>query len=166
MVGLDWDRVQANIAAYVDLWQKHGRPNKSSIVFVNNPLLSSADEVERVRALWAPSGLNVIIWGHLDRAGNNRLLLNQNWHAGKEGRVVHCKMGYMKNRVAIMYNGDVLLCCQDWSRKVVIGNIAATGSLAEVWNNSVRAGYEELIFGGVKSACDLPCLRCELATIV
>jgi len=34
----------------------------------------------------------------------------------------------------ILYNGDVLLCCVDWERSTVLGNLKEK-SLAEIWNS-------------------------------
>ena len=164
MVGLDWDTVVSNIHTYVKLWNKAGKPNKTRIVFVDNAKLFSPDEAQKVRDLWLPLGLDVTVWGHLDRAGNNLILLNQNGRPNRRATVVNCKMGYMKNRVAIMYDGDVLLCCQDWSREVVIGNIGQR-SLREIWDSEERKKYLSLIYDASVSNSDLLCLRCELATI-
>jgi hypothetical protein len=36
----------------------------------------------------------------------------------------------------ILFNGDMVLCCADWSRRQVLGNVAARG-VAAVWNGSV-----------------------------
>jgi hypothetical protein len=36
----------------------------------------------------------------------------------------------------ILFNGDMVLCCADWSRKQVLGNVAARG-IAAVWNGPV-----------------------------
>ena len=37
-------------------------------------------------------------------------------------------------RMCVAYNGDVILCCQDWLRTCVLGNIASV-SLEKIWNS-------------------------------
>ncbi len=34
----------------------------------------------------------------------------------------------------VLYNGDVIICCHDWRRTVVLGNLNEQG-LAEIWNS-------------------------------
>ena len=44
----------------------------------------------------------------------------------------------------ILYNGDVVLCCQDWNRATVVGN-ARTNSLREIWNSEKMTEIRRLI---------------------
>jgi MoaA/NifB/PqqE/SkfB family radical SAM enzyme len=43
-------------------------------------------------------------------------------------------------RMSVLFNGDVIICCQDWRRKIVVGN-AGGQSLKEIWNGDA---YEAL----------------------
>jgi hypothetical protein len=165
MVGLRWDRVRQNIAEFVRVWDAAGRPNRARVVFVENDVLHPEGEAERVRELWRPAGLDVIVWRHLNRVGNNRILIPLTRQAAPADTVVNCKMGYMQRRVAIMYDGDVLLCCQDWSRHVVIGTLR-TQSLAEIWAGAARRMYQGQIYDpDVPASPGLMCMQCELATL-
>ena len=67
--------------------------------------------------------------------------------APRSGRIVGCKGGYLRDRVVVLFNGDALLCCQDWARKVVIGRFGPQ-SLAEAWNGPQRRRISEAINGG------------------
>jgi hypothetical protein len=158
MVRLRWDRVMANVERYRLKWLARGRPNRARVVLVHHPELHPPDEIERFRARWEPSGFELIVWEQLDRAGNNRLLLHP---APRTGRMVGCKGGYLRDRVVILYNGDVLLCCQDWARQVVIGRLGSR-SLADVWNSPERRHLSESIYGTGGAAPPL-CTRCEMA---
>jgi radical SAM protein with 4Fe4S-binding SPASM domain len=40
----------------------------------------------------------------------------------------------------VLFNGDVIMCCGDWGRQVVVGNVK-TSSLYEIWNGKA---YNEL----------------------
>lgn len=35
----------------------------------------------------------------------------------------------------LLYNGDMLLCCADWRRRVVLGNVLKDGGIMRVWNS-------------------------------
>jgi radical SAM protein with 4Fe4S-binding SPASM domain len=37
--------------------------------------------------------------------------------------------------MCVLYNGDCVLCCVDWHRTVVLGNVQEQ-SIREVWNNA------------------------------
>jgi hypothetical protein len=157
---LSWDVVRRNIDNFLDEWQRASRPIRARIVFVENPLLHAPDEAERVRALWAHTGLDITIWRQLDRLGNVSLAINRPIHSGK---IVGCKMGYMRDRVAVLYNGDVVLCCQDWSRNHILGNIV-DGSIAAVWRSATRENLYRQIYAG-ESEPGLACFNCELAFV-
>jgi len=66
-------------------------------------------------------------------------------------------------RMCIVFNGDVILCCQDWQRKTVAGNVAST-SLQQIWNSSLMNGLREnlsrKIYGDIES-----CRECTNARL-
>ncbi len=54
----------------------------------------------------------------------------------------------------IRANGNVLLCCEDWNDRWVMGNVKTT-SLAEIWSNSLyRTRRRELLSGKPSAPCD------------
>ncbi len=52
----------------------------------------------------------------------------------------HCTIPFW--RAWILWNGDVVLCCVDWERKHVFGNIHAQ-SIREIWNNAAYRQYRD-----------------------
>ena len=74
----------------------------------------------------------------VNRAGNvgNFVELNYKKHAANPVRL--CELLYHK--MYIGYNGDVLLCCMDWRRRVVLGNVR-TQTLREVWQGEKYQHY-------------------------
>ncbi len=44
----------------------------------------------------------------------------------------------------ILFNGDVILCCHDWNRATVVGNVG-TNSLREIWNSERMSQVRRLI---------------------
>ena len=66
------------------------------------------------------------------------------------GRVTGCRLPFYQMNV--LFNGDAIICCNDWSRASVVGN-AGTSSLGEIWNSAkvneirrlaLRKRYEEI----------------------
>jgi hypothetical protein len=161
---LDWDRMTRNVTHYARRWHELGRPNRSRVVYVHNPDLQRPDEFERLRRRWEPLGLGFINWAQLDRVGNVPFP-RQRQMAHRPGRVTGCKMGYMRDRVAISYDGSIQLCCQDWSRVARIGSLR-DGGIAAVWRGAERARQYRYIYGEELAPPDHLCRDCELATIV
>ena len=62
--------------------------------------------------------------------------------------------------MAILFNGDVIVCCQDWNRGTVVGNVC-NSSVKEIWNstkmNQIRRSILRKRYNEVKScqACSL-----------
>ena len=50
----------------------------------------------------------------------------------------HCTIPFW--RAWVLWNGDVVLCCVDWERRHVFGNITDT-SLRDIWNNPEYRAY-------------------------
>jgi radical SAM protein with 4Fe4S-binding SPASM domain len=65
-------------------------------------------------------------------------------------------------KMTILFNGDVILCCHDWNRAIVIGNIKEN-SLQEIWNcdrmNEIRRLILHKRYQEIES-----CTGCSLAS--
>ncbi len=70
------------------------------------------------------------------------------------GRPCH----YLTYQMQIDWNGDVLLCPQDWHKKVKFGNVAAQ-SFLEVWHSTAMQKRRLALIDGKRS--DAPCASCN-----
>jgi radical SAM protein with 4Fe4S-binding SPASM domain len=70
----------------------------------------------------------------------------------------HRPCHYLTYQMTIDWNGDVLLCPQDWYKKVKFGN-AAGQSLMEAWNSSAMHKRRLNLIEGKR--CDAPCNGCN-----
>ncbi|MFW6056946.1 MAG: SPASM domain-containing protein [Chloroflexota bacterium] len=63
--------------------------------------------------------------------------------------------------MSVLHNGDVILCCNDWEHRLVVGNLHIT-SIRTVWNserlNNIR---RSIVSGQARSVA--PCSACSLA---
>ncbi|MDC1315996.1 radical SAM protein [Alphaproteobacteria bacterium] len=66
---------------------------------------------------------------------------------------------YTAYSLTIDWNGDVLLCIQDWNKKVKLGNILFQ-NLYEVWNSSILKKRRKKLISG--NRCDAPCKNCNV----
>ena len=77
----------------------------------------------------------------VNRAGNVKNFTELNYKPVGQGPVRLCDLLYHK--MYIGYNGDVLLCCMDWRRQVVLGNVRKQ-TLREVWMGEPYRHYRRL----------------------
>lgn len=61
---------------------------------------------------------------------------------------------YINDRITVDYNGDVLLCCNDWSKSVTFGNVL-TDSIDDIIDRKIR------YLNDIKHIDDCPCFHCE-----
>ena len=164
MQRLSWESMTENVEYYARGWLQRGKPNLSRIVYVYNPDIQDPGEFALLRSRWQSYGLGFIHWGQLDRVGNVPHPRSQLELRSRRGRVVNCKMGYMRDRISIHYDGSVYLCCQDWSRSRLIGSLANT-SIAGLWASEERTRNYRQIYGMEETPTGHLCRDCELATI-
>ncbi|WP_374399332.1 radical SAM/SPASM domain-containing protein [Niveibacterium sp.] len=80
-------------------------------------------------------------------------------HVGNQPEVVpHHPCYYTAYSLTIDWNGDVMLCMQDWNKKMKFGNVA-TQRLLEVWQSKAFNQYRKKLLNGNR-ACN-PCHKCN-----
>lgn len=116
----------------------------------------NSHEVEEARRFWRHHDVRLVTSVLENRGGNIKNALEIN--AGLEMKTRdHCIRP--SREMCVLYNGDVVLCCVDWFRTVIGGNVDQA-SVQEVWNSPVfqriREGFNE------EDAAKLPdiCLHC------
>lgn len=65
---------------------------------------------------------------------------------------------YPHYSMTIDWNGDVLLCVQDWNKKIKLGNIYSQ-TLLEVWNSNMMNKYRQKLGNGDRNIS--PCNKCN-----
>ena len=66
--------------------------------------------------------------------------------------------------LSIDWNGDVLLCVQDWHKKITFGNIF-TESIEEIWFSKKMKDYRKKLIKG-RSHAGAPCSGCDADGLV
>jgi radical SAM protein with 4Fe4S-binding SPASM domain len=132
-------------------------------------------EVCEATRYWKSQGVKTKVSGATNRAGSlgnyEKLRPGTDYYDGsvlgrawrrlmtRARHVVGCHVPFYQ--MSILFNGDVLICSEDWNRTTVLGNVA-TQSLREVWNsekaNEVRGLLLKKKFEQLNS-----CKECSLA---
>ncbi len=55
---------------------------------------------------------------------------------------IGCELPFYQMNV--LFNGDAIVCCHDWKRATVVGNVK-TSSLKSIWNSERMNGIRRLI---------------------
>ena len=63
------------------------------------------------------------------------------------------------NKCQVDWNGDILICDQDWGRRGVVGNINET-SIGDVWVSAKMRAYREKLLNS--NRCMSPCSTCDV----
>jgi radical SAM protein with 4Fe4S-binding SPASM domain len=160
--GLDYDRVMKNISYLLS--DKTTR-RKLGLSFVATE--QNADEVYKATRYWEKQGVRTRVISEIaNRAATldtyERLRLKTGYRGTTflsrlwrrlmtgAGHVIGCHLPFC--HMNILFNGDVIICCHDWNRATVVGNVR-TSSLREIWNSEkmnetrrliLRKRYEQL----------------------
>lgn len=135
---------------------------------INCVNVRGADE-RRIRDFWEARGLSVGISAYVDRAGN--VQETETSKAGRHGierahrppaapRLNGCwNTDIPLMKMNIVHNGDVILCCMDWRRAEILGNLHEQ-SIAEVWNAAPYWRVRDALYGAGPIHDGFLCRRC------
>jgi len=136
IMGLSFDKVKSNIDYLLSV-----KP-ESLRVFTNmiDTVPMKGEIAENIR-YWQSRGVQSGASPLVNRAGNVKNFTELNYKKQATSAVRVCELVFHK--MYIGYNGDVLLCCMDWRRRVVLGNVR-NQTLREVWHSARYREYRRL----------------------
>ena len=129
-----------------------------SICFTNTPGFVSESEIEEASDFWKARGVKHEIINHPISRGGNVNILNAPHHESIRG----CNSIWRDKMIHILFNGDVVLCCMDWRRKVILGNVSSQ-SIEKIWNSKKYEAVRKIISGEKKGWPGFICYQCEEA---
>jgi radical SAM protein with 4Fe4S-binding SPASM domain len=152
----DFVELQRRVTRFVQQRNQRRRDMRVEIRLIGAQQFLSADEVSEAERYWRGVGADdvEVFLGHTNRAGN----LAGTYHIVHR-RICGCRDGMPFHMAAIVSNGDVVLCCMDWRREVVLGNVNEH-SLQAIWSSPRRREVLAWIRGERDSAADFLCKRC------
>lgn len=115
----------------------------------------NGEEIDQARKFWRKHGVRLVTSALENRGGNikDAGMLN----AGEMKSMGNCIRP--SREMCILYNGDVVLCCVDWFRTVVGGNVVKT-SVKEVWNGMTFGRIREGLAEGNREKLPDICVNC------
>lgn len=139
-----------------------------SIIYVN--LYDGAEQVEHFDKIFTMAGIPQekyryrVHWGDME---NHGLVLNNrsgvvDWMGIEESTVEAVKgkpCYYPFYKMFVDWNGDCVLCCNDWNREQIVGNLI-TQSLHDVWFGKPMRKIREKLGKGDRS--ETPCKNCNV----
>ncbi|MFA6358255.1 MAG: radical SAM protein [Candidatus Omnitrophota bacterium] len=128
------------------------------ITFLRHKYLSLEEEKEAIK-FWQDEGIERISHfdGPVSRAGNVDSL-----PLIRHDQIAGCSSIWANEMIHIVENGDVILCCMDWQREVILGNLN-NQSIYEIWNSQKYTQVREERDGQKYSESGFICKKCEAA---
>ncbi len=152
IMGIPYDKVKRNLDYLLNI-----KPPDLH-VFVNmieTELM--APEIEQNIRYWQSRGVQAGSSPLVNRAGNVTNFNDLNYKPISNHPVRTCELPFYK--MYIIHNGDVVLCCMDWRRTQVVGNVMQQ-SIRDIWNGQEYRRIRQLHIEGRDAELEL-CSRCS-----
>ena len=139
---LVFEQTFANVERLIAKWKAAGGEARFKIVV--SMVATNLIDTEKAVAFWRSRGVQSK-WTPLENRGGN--IVAAGALAPPRGPLKpYAKCTRLFKQAYILWNGDMVLCCTDYTRKVLLGNVAET-SIERVWNAdkavSIRRLYAE-----------------------
>jgi len=161
-MGLEPETTLNRICNFIEMAKNSKRniENFVMITFLKHKNLS-LEEKEEILEFWQNRGIRRINYfeGPISRAGNVKNLLKV-----KHNSICGCNSIWTNDMIHILYNGDVILCCMDWRKEVLLGNIKDK-SIYEIWTSEKYSYIRDIIDGKHELPNNFLCSRCESAEV-
>ncbi len=161
MKGLNYDTVYSNIETLLNTREKKGQKTKLAIVILRAKIISD-EENSQIKEFWNKRNVSVYEFEVHDRAGSIENTYEQFSDQVLKNELKGCSFKRQHERMHILYNGDVICCCQDWKRELILGNVKEQ-SLYEIWNGEKYKLFREHLSGVRPSPEGFICKRCSVA---
>ena len=133
IMGVSFDKVSANIDYLLEV-----KPERLRVFTNMIETVVMAPEIEQNIRNWHKRGVGSGTSQLVNRAGNVKNFVELNYRPVNPDPVRICDLLFHK--MYILYNGDAVICCMDWRRTVVMGNVKRQ-SIKEVWQGEKYQAY-------------------------
>jgi len=154
MGNLSWEENLANVNRFIELKQRcKAKTPKLKVTMVHTRTIDR--ELDEIREYWNSRGVTVNIHALENRS-----------HKSVQGRKLNIlpmsaldDCDRLMQQAYILWNGDCVLCCVDWERTTVMGNVGAEG-LGSLWQDEAYLQYRRnYLAGNVKGTL---CAGCQV----
>ncbi|MBU1610536.1 MAG: SPASM domain-containing protein [Proteobacteria bacterium] len=152
-MNLSLPRVLENIDTFLEIRERKGKKlPKLSVTTLKTQLVE--DELEYAKKYWADRDVKFKIHKLDNRAGKDLSDLGVQQPKLRRDCDLFLKQAY------VLYNGDMILCCHDWKRTVVLGNVGEQ-SIEEIWNSERFTQIIREYYAGNFTQCEI-CRGCTV----
>jgi MoaA/NifB/PqqE/SkfB family radical SAM enzyme len=139
---LIFERTLENVLGLIEKWKRRERRDRFSIVVTM--VQTNRIDAEKAIAFWRSQGVESK-WTPLENRGRHIAAARDLAPPHRPlRRYAHCTRLF--KQAYLLFNGDLVLCCTDYTRKMVLGNIQQS-TIQAVWNSpkarTVRRLYSE-----------------------
>jgi len=153
---LVFEKSLANVENLIGKWRAAGGEKRFKIVVTM--VATNLIDTDKAVAFWRSKGVQSK-WTPLENRGGNITIASTLAPAHKPlKRFANCTRLF--KQAYILWNGDMVLCCTDYTRKVVLGNVDGT-SIREVWNSPKAIQIRRLYAEGFMDKIPL-CKDCQI----
>ena len=142
MGNLDWETHLNNVNQFIELTRRR-KAKKMAITVTMVHTATIDQELDEIRDYWNSRG--VIVRVHT---------LENRSHAWVEGQDINVKpmkpytnCDRLMGQAYLLWNGDAVLCCVDWERTTILGNVTER-SLQDVWEGEAYTKYRRNYLAG------------------
>jgi len=151
MLGLKFEETFENVNNFLALAQKRDSPMKRRVTTVATKLTEK--HIDAAASHWRGLGATFRVLPLANRS-----------HDAVEGGDLNTKKwrlfswcNRMMTQAYVLFNGDLVLCCVDWERTTIMGNVSER-SIEEVWNSEYyREFRKRFLAGDVKGTLCATC---------
>ncbi|MFC1809486.1 radical SAM/SPASM domain-containing protein [Candidatus Omnitrophota bacterium] len=155
-----FDPIFEQIVSFAELARRKREKNFIMISCTVTPGRISSKEIEEARQFWTERDIQYEVIIHpASRAGNL-----PNIPSPTNKKIRGCNSIWWDEMIHILFNGDVVLCCMDWRRQIVLGNIQKQ-SIEEIWNSEYYQSVRKMIKGEISADPEFLCYHCEVAKV-
>jgi radical SAM protein with 4Fe4S-binding SPASM domain len=154
---LVFEETKALVDDLITEWKGFSRKDRFKIIITM--VATNKIDVRKAAAYWKSKGV-LSKWTALENRGGNSSRANK---LSKTLMKSHSNCSRLFKQAYIMFNGDMVLCCTDYTRKVVLGNIA-NSSIEAVWNGRKARAIRALYSSGQIDRIPL-CRDCTIADV-
>jgi len=156
MTGLNWDTTRTNLKTLLETPKYRGLFGKIGLINIDIKEMTSS-EIKNAKTFCEENNINYELWGFLDRAGNVKGRSNEIDKQIVKG----CEQNRPLERMHVVFDGRVVLCCMDWRWENILGNINQN-SLKGIWLSDDYDNLRKSIYNPDLSTPEL-CEKCKLA---
>lgn len=156
MPGITWNIVKNNLDNLVGNRKLRAKIDQISLVMIDYPGLPKKD-IEQAKKFCEKHYINFKLWGFFDRGKNVESFSNNFYTKTVSG----CNQDRPLDRMHILFNGKVVLCCMDWEQEYILGDLT-TSNIQEVWDSKKYNDIRKQIYTKENTGPRL-CQNCILA---